>query len=347
MPSTKHKRLEIAAVLATVAGIALAVAVPLRVESARTVAVRDGTGSEPVREIVLTAVMAQGVWTDAPVTAAAPWRRDFPAARLVLRAGEPVRLRLRSADVVHAFSLPELGVEPVDVVPGKETVVEITPDRAGTFGYYCTTVCGDTHFAMRGEVVVLGPDEDGGDTVPPESTTGRPEPYWTAPEPSADAALVERGAWLFRQKGCITCHGEEGRGGVDNPNGMNPTVPALADMSSKLLLFEPEDVEAFVALLESGRDVETGSAPEIPLFDAVRKQYSTFRRVIREGRPAAPLDPVGPTPPLRMPRWKHHLTGEEIDAILAYLSTLDEPTSESERSTETRTDLARSGPSRS
>lgn len=335
----QRNRLEIVAVIATVLGLAAAVAVPLAVESSR-----GRTEPAEAREIVLTAVMAQGVWTDAPVTAAAPWRRDFPAARPMLRLGEPVRLRLRSADVVHAFSLPELGVDPVDVAPGKETVVEITPERAGTFGFYCTTVCGDSHFAMRGEVVILGPGEDPGGAPPPAPT--RPEPYWRAPEPPAGAGIVARGAWLFRQKGCVTCHGAQGRGGVENPNGMNPTVPALADMSSKLLLFESGDVEAFVALLESDRPVATANGPEIPLFDAVQRQYATFRRVIEEGRPAAPLDPAGPEPPLRMPRWKHHLAGDEIDAILAYLSTLEEPTSEPER-TEARAGAGRSGPSES
>lgn len=312
----RRRALEITSLLAILAAIAAAVLVPLRLESARTAG--DGTA---VREIVLTAVMGPGVWTEEPVTAANAGR-DFPPARAVLRVGETVRLRLRSADVVHSFSLPELGVDPVEVYPGRETVVTVTPEREGVFGYYCTTVCGATHFAMRGAVTVVGPEG-----VPPTgagtaAAAERPPAYWKTPQPGAGASLVERGAWHFRHEGCITCHGAGGRGGVANPNGMNPTVPALDGTASKLLLFAPEDVEAFARLLESGEPLATAEAPEIPLFDAVRGQYRTFRDVIRDGRRSVRMDPAGPEPPLHMPSWRHHLTGEEIDAILAYLTSL-------------------------
>lgn len=299
--------------LVVVAGTAAAVALPGHLKT-------NPVGPRPIPTATLTAIMAQGIWTDEDVTALNSWRRDFRAARPVLRRGETIRLRLKSADVVHTFSVPALGIEPAEVYPGRVVDIVVTPGDAGAFEYYCTTVCGEAHFAMRGFLRVV----DAGQA--PETLPVRPGGrYWQATAPVGDGGPSAVGAWHFRQKGCVTCHGEEGRGGIPNPNSMNAVVPELATLARRSFLFTPADVAAFRELLASGSPLErVQAAAAVPLFTSVKTQHLALRQLVREGRRSAKLEPSGPRPPLDMPAWESRLTDEEIDTILAYLLSLSE-----------------------
>ncbi len=301
-------------VVVVVAAVAAAVPGNLRTS-------RPGPASpKPIPSVTLTAIMAQGIWTDEDVTAVNSWRRDFRVARPVLRRGETIRLRLMSADVVHSFSMPALGIEPAEVYPGRVFDVVVTPGEAGAFEYYCTTVCGEAHFAMRGFVRVV--DEGHPLEALPAPAGGR---YWQATAPNGDGAPSAVGAWHFRQKGCVTCHGEAGRGGIPNPNSMNAVVPELATLARRTFLFTPADVAAFRGLLAAGTPLDrVQGAPDVPLFTSVRTQYVALRQLVREGRRSAKLQPSGPRPPLDMPAWESRLTDEEIDKLLAYLLSLSE-----------------------
>lgn len=142
--------------------------------------------------------------------------------------------------------------------------------------------------------------------------------YWLEPAP-AQAGVVERGKWLFRQKGCFLCHGPEGQGGVTNRNYIKDTIPRLA-LAEQMKLFEPEDVSAIVDQLKRGvrLDVLEGSSP-VPQFNVVLAQYHSIQGVIRKGNPAAKKDQKKLAPPLNMPSWERELTEADIDAIIAYL----------------------------
>jgi len=141
--------------------------------------------------------------------------------------------------------------------------------------------------------------------------------FQSAPPPDAD--LVERGRWLFRQKGCNVCHGAEGQGGVPNRNYIKDTIPRLA-LAESLRLLEPEDVSAILDQLKRGVRLDTleGSSP-VPRFNVVLEQYHSVRDVIRKGNPAAKKDLRKPTPPLNMPSWGRELSEADIDALIAYL----------------------------
>jgi mono/diheme cytochrome c family protein len=311
----KPKHLELFVAAAVLSSLVAAVAVPLLVEARR----RDARDAR-TPTITLTALMDQGAWTDEEVTAGNVRRRDFRRARPRLRVGETVHLRLASADVVHAFAAPGLGIDPVEVYPGKVVELAVTPKTSGVFEYYCTTVCGEPHFAMRGFLEVL--PEDGGSLPPAPERPGRD--YWVTPPPPAGSGTVARGSWLFRQQGCVTCHGEAGAGGVPNLNSMNAVVPDLASLARRSFLFAPADVAAFLAVLATDAPLEeVEEAPAVPLFFIVKTQFLATRRLLGDGRRSAKLDPAGPRPPLDMPAWGARLSDVEIDAILAYLLTLN------------------------
>jgi cytochrome c oxidase subunit 2 len=72
---------------------------------------------------------------------------------LHLPMGKPVKLELRSIDVLHDFTVPQFRSK-MNMVPGLVTYVWFTPTRTGNFDAFCEQLCGIAHFAMRGKVVV-------------------------------------------------------------------------------------------------------------------------------------------------------------------------------------------------
>ena len=78
---------------------------------------------------------------------------EFSPGSLRVRKGERVRLILFALDHDHGFRLDEFDVNQ-KVPKGTTTVVEFTPDKAGTFQFRCSTVCGFGHRNMKGTLVV-------------------------------------------------------------------------------------------------------------------------------------------------------------------------------------------------
>lgn len=75
------------------------------------------------------------------------------ADSLHLPVGRPVKVLLRSIDVLHDFYVPEFRAK-MDMVPGHVTYMWFTPTRTGTFEILCAELCGVGHAVMRGGVVV-------------------------------------------------------------------------------------------------------------------------------------------------------------------------------------------------
>ena len=72
---------------------------------------------------------------------------------LHLPLDRPVKVLLRSIDVLHDFYVPQFRAK-MDMVPGSITYFWFTPTRVGTFDILCFELCGVGHYAMRGKVVV-------------------------------------------------------------------------------------------------------------------------------------------------------------------------------------------------
>jgi cytochrome c oxidase subunit 2 len=72
---------------------------------------------------------------------------------LHLPLNKPVKVLLRSIDVLHDFYVPEFRAK-MDMVPGAVTYFWVEPTRAGTFDVLCFELCGVGHHAMRSQVVV-------------------------------------------------------------------------------------------------------------------------------------------------------------------------------------------------
>ena len=80
-------------------------------------------------------------------------RYEFVPKSIEVKQGVPVKLILTSTDVTHGFSLPAFKIDKM-IEPGKETIIEFTPDKAGTFDFHCSVFCGLGHGGMRGKLIV-------------------------------------------------------------------------------------------------------------------------------------------------------------------------------------------------
>ena len=72
---------------------------------------------------------------------------------LHLPIGKPVKVLLRSLDVLHDFYVPQFRGK-MDIIPGMVTYFWFTPIRTGSFELLCAELCGTGHHVMRGTVVV-------------------------------------------------------------------------------------------------------------------------------------------------------------------------------------------------
>lgn len=131
--------------------------------------VRPAGFGDDAQVFTLTAVADGGLWTTEAVQGQNYWRRSFPrAAVLQVDPARPVVLRLRSADLLHSFSIPALRIRPIDVYAGHEAVVRLEPedlDGEDELGFLCYQLCGPDHQHMSGALLVSAPDEARSDTI--------------------------------------------------------------------------------------------------------------------------------------------------------------------------------------
>jgi cytochrome c oxidase subunit II len=117
-----------------------------------------------------------------------------------LPLNKPVKMLLRSKDVLHNFSIAQIRVK-MDLVPGLVTYAWFTPTKAGSYDLLCEELCGTAHFAMRGRMVME--DEAAFNTW----LARQPTFAQTAAYKGGDATA---GQALFAV--CAGCHGAQGEG---------------------------------------------------------------------------------------------------------------------------------------
>ena len=82
-------------------------------------------------------------------------KRPSKNLTLEVKKGDLVVLKIASSDVVHGFSLKDFGILIEDGIrPGKVVLASFKADKAGTFTFTCSIICGDMHKNMQGTLVV-------------------------------------------------------------------------------------------------------------------------------------------------------------------------------------------------
>ena len=85
-----------------------------------------------------------------------PFGRDdilVDGGEVHLPLGRPIKVVLRSKDVLHDFFVPQIRAR-MNIVPGTVTYFWFTPTRTGKFDILCAQLCGVGHYMMRGAVVI-------------------------------------------------------------------------------------------------------------------------------------------------------------------------------------------------
>ena len=122
-----------------------------------------------------------------------------------LPLGQPVKVLLRSKDVLHNFYIPQIRSK-MDMVPGMVSYFWFTPTQLGEFEILCAEYCGLGHYNMRGHLQVETPEAFSRwlSSQPTFAQT-----LATAARPSRDA-LLEKGRQLAANSGCLACHSQDG-----------------------------------------------------------------------------------------------------------------------------------------
>ncbi|MPY96170.1 MAG: c-type cytochrome [Acidimicrobiia bacterium] len=221
------------------------------------------------------------------------------ATDLVIPAGYPVNLEITSRDVIHSFWIPALNGKK-DAVPGRSHPLTLEADEPGVFQGQCTEFCGLSHAYMRMRAVALEPAEF-------DAWVDDQMEEAEAPEEGSQA---EAGLEIFRAT-CSRCHlvtghnDEEYDGSAEQVSGAAPNLTHFASRG------------AFAGgILELWKDVD-GSGEIEP--DEIGEQLNRGNLEAWLADPPAekPMD----APTRGMPDLD--LTADAIDALVAYLETLE------------------------
>jgi len=83
---------------------------------------------------------------------------DVVSSILVLPAGQPVEITLRTQDVIHGFFVPGMRLKQ-DAIPGMTGHLEFTPETPGDYVILCSQVCGLGHYRMQAQMRVVMPEQ--------------------------------------------------------------------------------------------------------------------------------------------------------------------------------------------
>ena len=114
---------------------------------------------------------------------------------LHIPAGQPVKVTISSEDVLHSLYFPAFRTK-MDAIPGRYTELWFEAEKPGRYHIFCAEYCGTSHSGMIGWVTVLEPAQyqawlQGG---------------------GMEGTLAQRGAKLFNDLACNTCHRSDTQG---------------------------------------------------------------------------------------------------------------------------------------
>lgn len=164
------------------------------------------------------------------------WEVRYPEQGIVtaneihIPVGREVAINLTSADVMHSFWVPRLAGKR-DLMPNHLNQIFFTADRPGYYYGQCGEFCGLSHANMRFRVI---------------TQTQADFDQWVAQQREQQAS-VDRGAQLFQQKACVTCHVIQGLPYAQNNVGPNLThLGSRTTIAAGVLENNPQNLAAWI-----------------------------------------------------------------------------------------------------
>ncbi len=171
------------------------------------------------------------------------WEVRYPqhgvttANEIHLPTGQPVQLRLTSADVIHSFWVPQLAGK-LDLNPGQTNTLWIQADRADVYRGICAEFCGIQHTLMLFLVVAEPPDQFAA---------------WLearrAPPPRPVEPVLQRGQRVFSEAGCAFCHAIEGTVATPPTGTVGPDLTHLGSrrtLAAGIIDNTPENLASWI-----------------------------------------------------------------------------------------------------
>ncbi|MFL5370649.1 MAG: cytochrome c oxidase subunit II [Myxococcales bacterium] len=197
------------------------------------------------------------------------WKFAYPGGPnsvnvLRVPSGRPVRLLMTSRDVIHSFYVPEFRIKQ-DVLPGRYTQTWFNATTPGRYQILCAEYCGAGHSIMRGEVIVLKP-QDFEDWLAYQhrgvvaTQDGQPTALDFAP---ALGNMVDQGRRIAAEQGCVKCHS------TDGTRHIGPTWLDLYRRREKLAdgrTVEADEAYLTESMMDPALKVVEGFQPVMPSF---------------------------------------------------------------------------------
>jgi cytochrome c oxidase subunit II len=164
----------------------------------------QGVSDTSVPPGLIVDVTAYQWWWEIHYNATESSKAFTTANDLVIPAGVPVQVNLRSGDVIHSFWVPRLAGK-TDTIPGLTNVARIEADAPGIFRGQCTEFCGLLHAKMAFNVIALKQTDF--------------EAWWNDQLQPPAVKANDAGQQVFIQK-CGACHAVRGltAGGILGPD---------------------------------------------------------------------------------------------------------------------------------
>lgn len=219
-------------------------------------AIRTMSASDPVTSQPNTIMIVAHQWW---------WEVRYPGNGIVtaneihVPVGEPERLGLKSADVIHDFWVPELGRK-MDIIPGTENHTWFSADAAGTYFGTCAEYCGMEHAWMRIRVIAQTPADFAGWETEQEAVPAVP----------ASGAASE-GAQYFQQLTCASCHTIRGTAASARVGPDLTHVASRETIAAGRLMNNPENLAQW---LHEPDDIKPGC--KMPNLHLTREQESAL-----------------------------------------------------------------------
>ncbi|GJG97368.1 c-type cytochrome [Cupriavidus pauculus] len=212
-----------------------------------------------------------------------------------LPLNRPVKVLLRSKDVLHDFYVPPIRAR-MNMVPGMVTSFWFTPTQVGRFDILCAQLCGVGHYNMRGHVVVEEPAAfDAWLARQQTFAMMQAKAAQPAAAPGAGSTAgagaggsVEQGRSLAQSKGCVACHSVDGTQGVGPSwKGLFGSTQTFVDGSSAAVddAFLKKEIQDPQARVVKGFGPVM---PKVPVTDEEVAALSAYIHSLGQGAGAAP-----------------------------------------------------------
>ncbi len=162
----------------------------------------------------------------------------------------PVRLEVRTADVIHSFWVPELNRK-IDTDPGKTNAIELDAQTVGRYRGQCAEFCGLQHAHMSMYVFVDTP-----------SAFRRWLARQSKPAGAPSGALARQGFQEFAQGSCSTCHTIRG---TPASGDVGPDLTHVAGRTTLASVTIPNDPHHLADWIQHGQSIKPGN--EMPNID--------------------------------------------------------------------------------